>query len=149
MSEAKAVGGINHLLMASDYTPLPETMKATKMTKDQQLPASECHPHTAGLRIPAPVFLEHDDVLNEKLITIVHNAYDDLCELSGGNLWPADVRYAKPEECVVAPDAAAFAAAIARERAPYVQEGREMASTMPCADKTQMLPAPRSNGLER
>ncbi|KAA8898662.1 hypothetical protein FN846DRAFT_892740 [Sphaerosporella brunnea] len=110
MSKTKAVEGIDHLLMASEYKPLPGTMKPTKMMTDQH-----------RLRV-SPVFLDRNDVLTEKLMKMVHNAYDDLCELREGQCWPDDVRYAKLEQFVVAPVAAAFTTALVRQRGGFAEQ---------------------------
>ncbi|KAA8892913.1 hypothetical protein FN846DRAFT_914691 [Sphaerosporella brunnea] len=110
MSEAKVVVGIDHLLIASEYKPLPDTMKATNMMTDQH-----------RLRV-GPVFLDRDDVLTGKFMTMVHNAYDDLCELSEGKCWSADVRNAKLERFVVAPVVAAFTTAMARQQAEFAEQ---------------------------
>jgi hypothetical protein len=81
-----------------------EYVKPTKMTK------------------PAPVFLKPDIVLTEQVIAMVQNAYVDHCKLSEGNSWPADVRYAKREQFVIAPVVAAFATAMATQPAEYGEQ---------------------------
>ncbi|KAA8914760.1 hypothetical protein FN846DRAFT_885761 [Sphaerosporella brunnea] len=83
--------------------------KATTSTDHAVLTVERHH------RAASPIFLDRDDVLTEKLMTMVHNAYDDLCELSEGKCWPAEVRYAKLEQFIIAPVVAAFAAVMARK----------------------------------
>ncbi|KAA8914154.1 hypothetical protein FN846DRAFT_886138 [Sphaerosporella brunnea] len=128
--------------------------EAKAMTSnDSALLMSECHPRATGPHIPMPVLLDRDDVLTEMLMTMVHNADDDLSELSQGKCWRADVRYPKHEQFVVAPIGAAFAAAMARERAGFANQkaavGRQGVESGEGRKQKSAASAKKRSGCER